>query len=155
MYCIDTSSLITAWRFVYPPDIFPAIWTQLDELIKQHKLISAKEVLLELKIGADAIYDWANARDYMFLESDETVQRVVTDIINKYPTFIPDYSPHGIFADPYVIAISSVKKLILVTNEKASGAGAKKPKIPNICRDLNIECIDFLSLIRREGWIFG
>ena len=154
MYCIDTSSLISAWRFDYPPDIFRSLWTQLDELIKQNRIFSSLEVLLELKQGGDAIYEWANARNHIFLEADDKIQTAVSSIMDKYPSFIPEFSAHGIWADPYIIAMAHIKSLTVVTGEKANGPGAKKPKIPNICQNLGIECIDFLSLIRQEGWMF-
>ncbi|WP_414693767.1 DUF4411 family protein [Paenibacillus sp.] len=26
--------------------------------------------------------------------------------------------------------------------------------MPNVCHDLQVECIDFLQLLRKEGWKF-
>jgi len=41
-----------------------------------------------------------------------------------------------------VIALAKAFNAVVVTGEKMVGPGAKTPKIPNICRDLQIQCID-------------
>ncbi len=32
-YCVDTSGWLDGWERHYPPDVFPSLWTTLDELI--------------------------------------------------------------------------------------------------------------------------
>lgn len=154
MYCIDTSALIHGWRRDYPPDVFKSLWEQLDQLIRQCKLFSSIEVLLELERGGDDIYNWAKKRKHIFLEADEEVQKVLAAIVDKFPLFVPQDSSDGIWADPYVIAIAASNKWTVVTGEKAVGPGAKRLKIPNVCQAIGVECIDFLKLIRKEGWRF-
>ena len=124
------------------------------DLARDKRLFAPDEVLLELRRGGDELYQWAKALDFMFLEPSEEVQQVVSEIVERYPSFVPDESSDGIWADPYVIALAKVNNAIIVTGEKPVGPGAKKPKIPNICQDLQIECISFLQLIRLEGWTF-
>jgi len=57
------------------------------------------------------------------------------------------------FADPFVIATAISKQYTIVTGERATGT-RNRPKIPDVCRDLNIQCIGFTDLIRQEGWRF-
>lgn len=154
MYCIDTSALLHAWRRDYPPDIFGSLWDMLNSLIESRKLIAPDEVLFELERGGDDLYHWAKERDSVFVEPDEEVQQIVKQIVDTYPNFVPQESSDGIWADPYIIALAKVRGLIVVTGEKAVGPGAKKVKIPNVCHDLQVECIDFLQLLRKEGWKF-
>src|ERR1022692_867540 len=33
MYCIDTSALVDGWIRYYPPDVFPPLWTKLEDMI--------------------------------------------------------------------------------------------------------------------------
>jgi hypothetical protein len=124
------------------------------DLARDKRLFATDEVLLELKRGGDELYQWAKELDLMFLEPSEEVQQVVSEIVERYPSFVPDESSDGIWADPYVIALAKVNNAIIVTGEKPVGPGAKRPKIPNICQDMQIECISFLQLIRLEGWTF-
>nr|WP_277995575.1 DUF4411 family protein [Desulfitibacter alkalitolerans] len=151
---MDTSALLHAWRRDYPPDIFNSLWTHLIDLAQNERLFAPDEVLLELERGGDELYQWALELDFMFLEPSEEMQQVVSEIVETYPSFIPDESSDGIWADPYVIALAKVNSAVVVTGEKAVGLGAKRPKIPNICQYLQIECIDFLQLVRLEGWKF-
>lgn len=130
------------------------MWNHLIELAQAERLFAPDEVLLELERGGDDIYQWAKELDYMFLQPNEEVQQVVSQIVESYPLFVPDVSSDGIWADPYVIALAKVNNAIVVTGEKTVGPEAKRPKIPNICLDLQIDCIDFLQLIRLEGWKF-
>ncbi|HOV80291.1 MAG TPA: DUF4411 family protein [Bacillota bacterium] len=88
MYCIDTSALIHGWRRDYPPDVFRSLWEQLDQLIRQGKLFSSVEVLLELERGGDDIYNWAKERKHIFLEADEEVQKALAALVNKFPSFM-------------------------------------------------------------------
>lgn len=154
MYCIDTSALLHAWRRDYPPDIFQSLWDNLQQLIETNNLIAPDEVLYELERGGDEIFQWIKARDSMFVEPDERVQSVVGQIVDDYPNFVPHDSSDGIWADPYVIALAEVHGAIVITGEKAVGAGSKRLKMPNICHELDVTFIDFLQLIRKEGWRF-
>ena len=56
--------------------------------------------------------------------------------------------------DPWVIALAQdLQNGIVVTQEKAS-RNEDKPKIPNICKGLDIECINLLDVIKKEEWKF-
>ncbi|MGC8907013.1 MAG: DUF4411 family protein [Desulfomonilaceae bacterium] len=43
---MDTSGLLDGWRRYYPPDVFPLVWTRLDELINAKILVASQEVLI-------------------------------------------------------------------------------------------------------------
>ncbi len=56
--------------------------------------------------------------------------------------------------DPWVIALAQdLPNGIVVTQEKKS-RNPDKPKIPNVCDNLGIECIDLIGLFRKEDWTF-
>ena len=71
-YSIDTSALITPWRFHYPPDRFPSIWRRMEELIRSGDLRASPMVVEELKVGEDALYEWACAQVALCVEPDDT-----------------------------------------------------------------------------------
>ncbi len=56
-------------------------------------------------------------------------------------------------ADPFVIAVAQVHRCTVVSGEILSNSQTKI-KIPNVCSDLGIRHINFLQLIREQGWIF-
>jgi len=154
MYSIDSGALIDAWVRKYPPDVLPTLWDNISDLVASQKILAPEEVLLELERGDDDLFDWAKERSEMFVSPDNAIQDCVSQIVNTYPTFLPDRAADGIWADPYVIAVAQVHGGIVVTSELLAPSSAKNLKIPNICNDLDIECLSALEFIRHAGWSF-
>lgn len=151
LFCIDTSALLHAWNRDYPPDVFITIWGEIEHMVSTGQLIAPDEILLELERGGDEIYEWAKENRNMFIIPDGNAQKVVEDIVNRYPTFLPKASYDGVWADPYVIGLAATKGAVVITGEKMVGPNAKAPKIPNICSDLGIHHTDMLGLLRAIG----
>ena len=57
-YCLDTSSLITPWRFTYPPDVFKGLWDKLAAEIAAANIVSVDLVYKELQKGNDDLFAW-------------------------------------------------------------------------------------------------
>jgi hypothetical protein len=53
--------------------------------------------------------------------------------------------------DPWVIALAQARGLTVVTGEKATGS-LLKPKIPDVCKDLGVSCIEIVDFFRKQGW---
>ncbi len=151
-YSIDTSSLLAGWVRHYPPDVFPPVWEKIEELITQGHLRATEEVLYELKKQDDEVYRWARARPGFIVAIDEAIQLEVRDILRHHPKLI-DERKNRSGADPFVIALAAVNKGIVVCNELPSRA-ANRPHIPDVCATRGIKWIDFLALLRQEGWSF-
>lgn len=154
IYCIDTSALLHGWRRDYPLDVFPGVWETLDRLVDSGRLISCDEVLLEIERGGDDLYEWLKTRDQMFHEPSSDVQDVVRDIVARWPLFVPEESHDGIWADPYIIALGSVKNGTVITGEKPANENARRPKIPNVCQSLGVKWGNLLDLLRAEDCNF-
>ena len=140
IYIIDSSALMDGWIRYYPPDILPSLWKRLEDMIESKRLISPVEVKFELARKDDDLHKWVSGLESM--------------IVNRFPNFVPARSVDGIWADPYVIALAEETGSIVVTGEKVAPENARKLKIPNICKSLNIKSIGLLDLIRREQWQF-
>ena len=153
MFVIDTSSILHAWRRDYPPDTFPSLWERLEQLARDGILVAPSEVLLELERGGDDVHEWARAQD-LFVEPDTDAQARVTEIVDRWPNFVPDDSHDGIWADPYVVALAAVRTATVVSGEDMAPDNARRPKIPNVCRDLGIPHCTLLGLLRSQGWTF-
>ncbi|WP_026963091.1 DUF4411 family protein [Alicyclobacillus herbarius] len=155
MYCFDTNVFINSWRTAYPPDVFSSFWEKIDSLIRKEMVIAPTQVLSELQRGGDDLFTWVKEREHIFVETDEHIEEVVSDIVNTYrDRFLPKTVHDGIWADPYVIALAKAKNGIVVTQEALVGPNQTKIKIPNVCVDLGIKYINTIELIRREGWTF-
>lgn len=147
-YVIDTCSLIQMRR-VYPKDIFPGAWEKLTDLSSKGILISAEDVLEELKVFDDEILEWAFGQSDMFVPLDHPIQQIATTILNSHPTLI-DLKMNKSSGDPFLIATAIHKKCVLVTEEKPTNS-TKKTKIPNVCEVFGVECISLVSMFRNEG----
>ena len=77
-YSADTSAILDGWRRYYPPDVFPALWTQLGGLIESGEFAATEEVLFELEKGDDEVFQWAKLRKTrMFVPIDDRQQQEV------------------------------------------------------------------------------
>ena len=152
LYAIDTSSLIEGWQFTYPPDVFPGVWTQLQELAESGRLIASEEVLHELKRKADALYAWARGLKAMFVPHDEEIQKAVREILKDHRNLLNSKKGKS-GADPFVVAVAVVKKCDVVTHERRTGDLKNHPKIPDVCDVLGIRYLSLTTLLREQGLV--
>jgi len=154
-YSIDSSSLITAWNRLYPPDVFPGIWSRLSSAIKDEGIVKITEAVHEeLKKQRDDLFDWVDEHsNSLVIPFDANIQEKVISIQGDYPTLV-DIENDRDFADPFVIALAQANGCKVVTEELPMGTGAKRLKIPNVCEEMSIEYLNFLAMIRTESWKF-
>jgi hypothetical protein len=154
IYCIDTSSLVHAWRRAYPPKRFSGLWAAIDQLIDDGRLVATIEVYHELKKKDDEIFAWAKERkEALFVEIDDDVQSEVVRIMQDYPKLV-DTGKGKSGGDPFVIAqaLAGDPQLVVITQE--AGGTADKPRIPYVCDKEGVKHIDLLTLIEHEDWTF-
>ncbi|MHB1033051.1 MAG: DUF4411 family protein [Pirellulales bacterium] len=147
-YSVDTSALLEAWVRHYPPDVFPTLWEQIEGLIGDGRLLAIDEVLRELERKADEVHDWARRHGTMFVATDEAVMQRATEVLNQFSSLAEAQSQRG-KADPFVIALAMERDLTVVTAEHSKPT---RPRIPDVCRQLQVPCISLIDLFRREGW---
>jgi hypothetical protein len=152
LYVIDTSALLDGWVRHYPPDVFPSLWSHLENMIQSGELLAPDEVLSELSQKDDAVYQWAKTKAVMFVRLDENIQRATQEILNEFPRLVGAMKDRN-RADPFVIALAKVKEAIVVTGEKSIGT-RERPRIPIVCDHFGIGHRTMLELIREKGWTF-
>jgi hypothetical protein len=164
IYVFDTSSLRALQHFY--PRVFTTIWTGLDSLVEDGRLISTREVYKELEAQAvsDEVKAWAKSNKAMFTTpgSDETLF-VATIFQNKhFQSLIGEQQrlKGNPVADPFVIACAKIRNGTVVTEEGWSRTGAPltpKPnaaKIPNVCKHFNVPCANLEAFMQQQGWKF-
>ena len=160
VYCLDTSAW-TGIRRGYPYSVFPSLWGKIDTLIKGDRLISPREVYVELEKQDDEVFRWVKQRKRLFRELNEEQLAVASDIMKQFPGLIDSLkaTPE---ADPFVIALAIVEtknmsllggQCTVVSEEKPSNNEAK-PKIPNVCSACSVTHLRILDVCNNEGWIF-
>lgn len=156
-YCIDTSALIDLGRR-YPPRVFGALWSKVEELIAAGRLIAPREVLRELQKGDDEMYQWAKGHPAMFVDLDHDQQILVAEIMAAFPSWIDTTTDRPV-ADPMVVALARSRTLadsgaprIVVSHEVPGGKGATK--IPNVCQRYGVQHMQLVDVFEREKWSF-
>ncbi|MBI1904346.1 MAG: DUF4411 family protein [Planctomycetia bacterium] len=110
---------------------------------------------------ADEVLQWAKMRKGVFHRPDAVQQSTVKAILARFPDLV-DASRLSPEADPFVVALAIARndeqksvmfptKWVVVTQERFSQG---RPKIPNVCAALGVECVDILEVFRREKWTF-
>ena len=155
VYSLDTSSLIKASAVLYPMENFPSLWAKIEELIRNNCLKMSEPAFDEAMRGA-VLRNWCDKKDLQeFLESkvSDSDQDAVRTILSRYPRLV-NVRRGTSGADPWVIALAMRYQHGVVVTEEQQTGNLSNPKIPDVCRDLEIECINIAGLVRKENWIF-
>lgn len=150
-YSIDTSALLDGWTRYYPPDVFPDVWTGIEELIEQGEIRATEEVFVELEKRDDQVFAWAKDRiASLFVPIGDAIQEKVATILAQHERLVR-HNRSG--ADPFVIGLAMVEGCTVVTGERLAGSLAK-PRIPDVCTALEVPYLDLLGLFRQQNWRF-
>lgn len=154
VYCIDTSALLHAWRRAYPPRRFAGLWSALDALIDDGRLVATIEVYHELEKKDDEVFAWAKERkETLFREIDDDVQSHVIRLMRDYPRLV-DTKKGKSGGDPFVIAQALSGKPILTVISQEKGGSFNSPNIPVVCNAEGVRVIELLDVIEEEDWTF-
>ena len=145
-FIIDSSTLIEIGDY-YPKDIFPTLWEEIFKLFEDGTLFSIKEVYEELM---DSKKLWKDYEDY-FRELTENEYNEINGILSN-KKFI-EFKNHGLdagslWADPYLIACAKTNNDVTIVTQENLNHNPKR-KIPYVCIELNIPCINFFSFLRQ------
>jgi len=162
-FCIDANILMTAWNSRYPRDVFPTLWESLS--INKNDIIIIKPIFDE--IGPISSYrnegdlqrrkerfplrTWLLENHFIETQLSEDDERLALELERDYQ--ITDFSKGAGTNDIKLIAYAKNHLKTVVTLEKQPNRPKvkSKSKIPTICKDNLISCIDFIELIRNFG----
>lgn len=153
-YCLDTSVLINGWQKRYHPDVFPALWNRLHELISNRSVFSCEEVYLEIQAKDDALFEWVKTRKSAFLSPDDKVLAEMQVVMTRFQNFAAKGGSLN-RADPWIVAQARVSGAIVVTDEQKveKQKPTKPPKLPNVCEAMDVKWmtpIEFLSAAKMK-----
>lgn len=148
LYCFDSSAFMALNRTsndVYEIPI--AVWEQLEEMMKDGKIISHELVFNEIDSKSkkpDFLARWVRDKKEYFLETTSSQISIVQDIIIKFPRLI-DYRCEREQADPWLIALAIEKSkeqtlfqetVPIVVSQESSNSDSK---IPAVCKNFGIQ----------------
>ncbi|BBL56725.1 DUF4411 family protein [Methylomonas koyamae] len=151
-YLLDSNTYIQAKNFYYGMDICPAYWDWLDRQFQLGLVASVQMIGKELRDGDDELAEWVKFRPEHFIDNDDAeTQSVFSVIVQSVAT--GDYNPGNrdnflAKADPWLIAKAKTLGATVVTHEALLAPNTKKVKVPNICREFGVPCLDTFQFLR-------
>jgi hypothetical protein len=155
VYSADTN-IFMEWRArFYPADVFATLEQNMNSLVAAGRLIAPALVEDEINaVGTADVINWASTSAGLFVPLDGELLSEALQIQNQFPG-LRDAKAEYEEADAYVIALARIRNGTVVTQE-TSALEKRNPKrthyMPDVCRELGIDCISLLGLMRRERW---
>ena len=160
-YCIDANVFITVWHVTYPRKIFPSLYRAMENKLLGN-IILIKPVFDEIEPVSGRKETQRLKQEHpvrMWLKEDmginetpidDRVRQKALELMAKYET--DEHSRGADEKDVTLIAFALLSNHTVVTlEEKQKQPPAKKSnyKIPLICQEENVECINFVDLLGR------
>lgn len=151
-YLLDANTYIEAKNQYYGMDICPAYWDWLDRQFALGTIASVDMIGRELKEGNDELADWVRERpDHFISNDDEFTQTLFADIVQF--VMEGDYNPGNrdnflAKADPWIIAKAKAIGASVVTHEAVAAVNTRKVKVPNICQQFEVPCLNTFRFLR-------
>lgn len=147
-YIIDTSSILSQKDDEpHRRTINKTLWKCIDELISDGRIVTCSEIIEE--VNDKDLKAWFIRLGGEILPIDDEVQENVKKVVTTNPQLV-DFKENKSSGDAFLIATAMKYGLIVITEENK----IKQKKIPFVCKNLNIPCVDIIGLCEREGWSF-
>lgn len=154
-YNVDACSLIEVAKRRYPEKFFPKMKELIEQIAEEWRFFVFELIRDELKDVTETDY-YKNIEEMALVKiSDLTaeqflqVQEEVRAILQRHPQlFKPSDSTSG--SDAWLIAVSKILWLAVITEESKNS----HIKIPAVCKDRGVECMNLFDLFEEEKWSF-
>lgn len=159
VYVLDSGVFIQAARHYYAFDVVPAFWSALVQSATNGNLVSIDRVKHELDRGKDDLTRWANGTFHPWFHATNQ-----PDVLDAYARVMRWVQAQTQFtdgakaefakaevADAWVIAYAKAKGRAVVTQEQFNPNRRNKVLIPNVCRGLDVPCVNTFDMLRSLG----
>ncbi len=150
IYCLDTNVIIQDWQKYYSPKICTSYWDVLNRLGLENRIFIPKEVFEEITRNEDELAELLKVSKIPLCNLNESVTKCLSNIFAANPThrLLVDNVKQRSLADPWVIAYAMSEDACVVTKEeKVTAANSDRIKIPNVCENMNVRCINDFQFI--------
>ncbi len=158
MRVLDSSSIIDAWHN-YPKDQFPLLWKWMAEQMGKKELAIPQVVMDEVEKKPPECQEWLKKSNIYVLKVDNEIY-VEAGQIKKAAGIDEDSSKRKGVSDNdlLIIATAKVYKCALISDEarqhEAPKVAANK-KIPKVCCEAGVSCMNLVEFIKDSGEVFG
>lgn len=156
-YLIDANVFMTAHRQLYPFDLAPSFWEQLVEKASD-RIVIIEEIQKEIRKGQDLLLEWYERECSKFtvlgIPEPDIIEayRLIINSVNASERYTPSAKQEfASSADSWLCAYGLAFGETIVTLETYDAEIKKRVKIPNVCREFEVEYIDLLQFMREIG----
>lgn len=159
MQTFDASSVIYAWEN-YPPRQFPPLWRWIAARIADNTFSIPSVAFEEVRRRLQECAQWLADQDIERIAMSNDILQEAMRIKVLLGIEGDNYNSRGVGeSDLFIIATASIGDLELISNEARQNNlpdVLANSKIPTVCamQDVQVECIDFITLIRRSRQVF-
>lgn len=152
-YCIDSNVIANFLSDSddepYDVDVFAPQWQLVQRSILNGESIAPRQVEVELlRWRSERLHDWVKHHTFMFQDLSSAQLAEAKRVVNLYPAYGRDQNHLG---DLEVISLASARGITVVTSERRdSTRSTQRPKIPDICDDLGIKCLNIKGFLREQ-----
>ena len=156
-YCLDANVLIQGWQKYYSPKLCPSYWEVLNKLGEENRIFIPRSVYDEITRTEDDLKKWISGCSIPVLDIDGAVANCLQDMYNANPLhrLLVDNTRRRSLADPWVIAHAMKEKACVVTKEEKITSSTTKIRIPNVCENMGILCINDFDFVAEVGILFS
>lgn len=156
-YCLDANVLIQAWQKYYSPRLCPSYWDNLNLLGQRGVIFIPKVVYDEIIKTEDDLSKWLANSDIPILQIDGEVTRCLSTMYatNELHKYLVDNKKNRSLADPWIVAHAMKEQAVVVTKEeRLLVPSVKTIRIPNVCDNMGLRCINDFQFIGEIGMRF-
>ncbi len=147
-YIIDTSSILSQKDDEpHRRTINKTLWKRIDDLIVEKRIVTCSEIIDE--VNDKDLKAWFIKLNGEILPIDDEVQENVKKVVISNPQLV-DFKENKSSGDAFLIATAMKYGLVVITEENKT----KQKKIPFVCQNLKVPCVDIIGLCEKEGWSF-
>lgn len=158
MYIVD-SNFFGTLAAVYPIDVFPALWSELETPLFSAPVYFHQEVEKELEKWSHPQYQWysSNRQPSQILTPDDEELMCYQDVTEwvaeiRQPTYRTSAVDEFLaIADSWIVASACRHRATIVTNEVSAPTSLTKVKIPDVAAQFSVPCMTALEFIRHLG----
>lgn len=134
----------------YPRSVNSEMWRRIDELVKEQEIVTCGQIAREIEARDDFAHQWFKTCGIKIIEEDESIQRIVKQVVNEHPDMIKLRATKTSSGDAFLIATAIEHDLIIVTQEKKTSP----IKIPQIADCYGIKSVNLMEFCEMKGWAF-
>ncbi|MDV0446599.1 hypothetical protein MsAg5_04450 [Methanosarcinaceae archaeon Ag5] len=156
IYVFDTGVISQLFRNYYP-ETFPSLWKKFNRYVLDGNIISVREVKREIErlTSFPEMTVWTEKNKHIFSEPDQKEFDFLAGLFQN-PAARDLVNPQNVYnglpaADPFVISKAYATGGTVVTTEKLK---PNARKIPNICQEYSVPCLNLADFFKKEKWTF-